>query len=249
MSESRGDLVRKTIGMIGGMSHESTIVYYEHIHQVYRARYDDLDYPPILIYSVPFGDCRSWTERGAWNEAGAALGKAARRLHAAGADFALIACNTMHIAFDMAQDESPIPLLHIIDVIAEAITDRQLTRVGLLGTQVTMQHLFYRQRLASRGLTALVPPPESQEEVNRIIYEELTRGLIRPESKAVYLDIISELEARSVQGVILGCTEISLLIQQGDCALPLFDTTRLHAEAALEAALGERAFPGLDRLR
>ncbi|MEA3345945.1 MAG: aspartate/glutamate racemase family protein [Chloroflexota bacterium] len=233
--------MRKTIGIIGGMSHESTIVYYEHIHRAYQARYDDLDYPPILIYSVPFGDCQSWTEREAWYEAGAALGEAARRLHDAGADFALIATNTMHIAFEAAQVGSPTPLLHIIDVTAEAILDRKLTKVGLLGTRVTMQHPFYRQRLAAQGLTALVPSPESQEEVNRIIYEELTRGRIQRESKEAYLEIIDELEDRGAQGVILGCTEIPILIQQEDCELPLFDTARLHAQAALEAALGERA--------
>lgn len=236
--------MRKTIGIIGGMTHESTIVYYDHIHQAYRARYNDLDYPPIVIYSVPFGDCRRWTEQEAWAEAGAALGEAARRLHAAGADFALIATNTMHIAFDTAQAASPVPLVHIIDVTAEAVLARKSTTVGLLGTRITMQHPFYRQRLAVHGLTTLTPSLDSQGEVNRIIYEELTYGCIRPESKAVYLDIIGELETRGAQGVILGCTEIPLLIQQGDCALPLFDTTRLHAEAALEAALGERALQG-----
>lgn len=232
--------MRKTIGIVGGMSYESTIVYYEHIHRAYRARYDDLDYPPILIFSVPFGDCVRWTEEEAWDEVGAALGQAAGRLGAAGADFAMIATNTMHIAFDIAQASSPIPLIHIIDVTAQAILARDITRVGLLGTRITMRHPFYQERLAGHGLATVVPSLESQDEIDRVIYQELVFGHIRPASKAAYLDIIGELEARGAQGVILGCTEIPLLVQQADSVLPLFDTARLHAEAALEAAVGER---------
>ncbi|NPV06850.1 MAG: aspartate/glutamate racemase family protein [Anaerolineae bacterium] len=239
--------MRKTIGIIGGMSPESTLVYYEHIHWTYRAHHGDVNYPPVVIYSVPFADCRRWTADQAWEEAAAALGDAARRLHAAGADFALIATNTMHIAFESAQRRSPIPLLHIIDVTAEAILARGLTRVGLLGTTTTMQHPFYRDRLSAYGLTAVVPSADQQEQVSRIIYEELTNGEVRPQSKATYLQAIAELEAQGAQGVILGCTEIPLLIGQDDLALPVFDTTRLHAEAALAVALEERPLPRAGR--
>jgi len=231
--------MRKTMGIIGGMSPESTLVYYEHIHRTYRESRHDVNYPTVLIYSVPFEDCRRWTVEQAWDEAGEALGAAAEALHSAGADFALIATNTMHIAFDIAQRRSPVPLMHIVDVTAEAIVAQGVKKIGLLGTRTTMQHPMYPQRLSAYGLHTLVPTEEQQEFVNRTIYNELTQGEVLPASRASFLEIIHDLERRGAQGVILGCTEIPLLIRQQDLALPVFDTARLHAEAALAMALGE----------
>lgn len=229
--------MKKTIGIIGGMSHESTVTYYEHIHAVYRQRFKDFDYPPIVIYSMPFSDCVRWTENGSWEEAAEALADAANRLHRAGADFALMATNTMHIVFDQVERGSLIPLLNIIDVTAGAIKDRGYERAGLLGTTTTMETGFYRDRLERNGIQAIVPEKRDMLEINRIIYEELTAGKILTESRSVLTRIIEDLGKKGAQGVVLGCTEIPLLVRQRDTSVPLFDTTRLHAEAALDLSL------------
>lgn len=231
--------MHKTIGIIGGMSHESTVTYYEHIHRTYHARFGTIDYPPVIIYSVPFSECVRWTRTSQWDEAAEALADAAQRLHAAGAEVAVIATNTMHIVFDAVQARSPIPLLNLIDVTAEAIKERGLTTIGLLGTATTMEHPFYRERLAKHGLTTLVPEVDERILMERVIYDELTAGDIRAESRKAFLKIIDNLRTRGAEGVILGCTEIPLLVQPEDCDLPLFNTTRLHAEAVLNWALGQ----------
>ncbi len=229
--------MHKTIGIIGGMSHESTVTYYEHIHRTYYERFARIDYPVVVIYSVPFSECVRWTKTDSWDEASEALLKAVKSLHAAGADFALIATNTMHIVFDQVASGSRIPLLSIIDVTARAIKEKRMQKVGLIGTAKTMEHPFYRERLEQNGLTALVPGSDDRGIIERIIYDELTSGKILPASRDAFIAIIRRLEERGAQAVILGCTEIPLLVSQEDAAIPLFDTTRIHAEAALELAL------------
>jgi aspartate racemase len=229
--------MHKTIGIVGGMSHESTVAYYEHIHRTYYERFKRIDYPAVVIYSVPFSECVRWTKTDSWDEAAKALLQAVKSLHAAGADFALIATNTMHIVFDKVAGDSPVPLLNIIDVTAKAVRERRLQNVGLIGTAKTMEHPFYRERLEQNGLTALVPDKKDRDLIERVIYDELTAGKILPESRDAFLAVIQRLGDRGAQAIILGCTEIPLLVSQKDTGLPLFDTTRIHAEAALELAL------------
>jgi aspartate racemase len=239
MSESEGQSrSRQTIGIIGGMNYQSTMLYYEHIHQVYQAKFGDQNYPRVIVYSLPFADYLDWYKRRAWAEASETLSDAAGRLTSAGADLALIASNTMHIAFETVQANSPIPLLHVADPVAEAIKLLGLTTVGLLGTQTTMQHPFFRDRLAANGIGTLVPPLDAQIEGSRIIFQELAAGVVRPESKSVYLGIMAELARRGAGGFVLACPELPLLVQPSDSSLPLFDSTKLHAEAALAEAVG-----------
>jgi aspartate racemase len=229
--------MHKTIGIIGGMSHESTVTYYEHIHRTYYERFGSTDYPIIIIYSVPFSECVRWTKNNLWDEAAQALLQAVKALHAAGADFTLIATNTMHIVFDRVAEASRIPLLSIIDVTAKAIKKKGYNKVGLMGTARTMEHAFYRERLEKHGVAALVPDSDDRALIDRMIYEELTAGKILPESRDAFLRIIQRLKESGSQGIILGCTEIPFLVRPEDADLPLFDTTRIHAEAALEFAL------------
>jgi aspartate racemase len=229
--------MHKTIGIIGGMSHESTVTYYEHIHRLYYQRFGRIDYPRVIIYSVPFSECVRWTKTDSWDQAAAELSGAAKSLHAAGAEFAVIATNTMHIVFDQVAEASPITLLSIIDVTAQAIRERGFDMVALLGTAKTMEHPFYKDGLNKHGLEVLVPEEDQRQEIERIIYEELTAGKIVPESRGKIIKTIATLKERGAQGVILGCTEIPLLVKPHDTDIPLFDTTRIHAQAALEFAL------------
>jgi aspartate racemase len=229
--------MHRTIGILGGMSPESTSVYYEHITREYTARHADFGYREILIYSVNFQRYVDWQRQGLWAEAAGAMVEALERLRLAGADFGVIATNTMHIVFEQVQAAVGMPLLSIVDATAQAIRDAGLRSVGLLGTVFTMRERFFREGLSRRGMEVLVPQDGDQDRINEVIYQELCRGEIRPESRAKFLDIIEALRERGAQGVVLGCTEIPLLVRPEDCRLPLFNTTILHAERALEYAL------------
>lgn len=227
----------KKIGILGGMSPESTTLYYEHITRTYTTRFGDYGYPEILIYSVNFQKFVDWQHSGHWQEAAREMANALESLHRAGADFGLIATNTMHIVFDEVQGAVHMPLVSIIEATADAILAAGIRTVGLLGTIFTMSERFFRDGLERRGIIAVVPEPESQQRMNTIIYQELCRGEIRPESRQTFLDIIGCLRSRGAQGMVLGCTEIPLLVEPRHCDLPLFNTALLHAGKALDFAL------------
>jgi aspartate racemase len=227
----------KTIGILGGMSPESTVAYYEYLTRTYTERYGDYGYPPIVIYSVSFQPYVDWPAAGRWDLVAEGLGAAAEKLEAAGADFILIATNTMHRVLDEVQARVTVPLLSLLEVVGEAVEERGWQRVGLLGTRFTMESDLYTRPLGERGIEVLVPDPEARSEVDRVIYEELVAGEINPASRARFKEIVVRLGQAGAEGVILGCTEIPLLLRPQESALPLVDTTRVHAEAALEYAL------------
>ena len=230
----------KTIGLIGGMSWESTVPYYQLINRAIAAELGGLHSARILLYSVDFAEVEVLQHAGRWDEAGALLADAAARLECAGADFLLICTNTMHKVADAVQAAVGIPLLHIADPTAQAIRRAGHARAGLLGTRFTMEQDFYKQRLVRQhGLEVLVPPEADRAIVHRIIYEELCLGAIRDDSRREYQRIAQALIDAGAQCVILGCTEIGLLLKDGDIAAPLFDTTALHARAAALMAVGK----------
>jgi aspartate racemase len=232
----------RTIGLLGGMSWESSSEYYRLINQHIQQRLGGLHSAQCVMYSVDFAQVEELQHRGAWEEAGALLADAAQRLERAGADIVVLCTNTMHKIAPAIEAAVAIPLLHIADPTAHAITREGIRVVGLLGTRFTMEQEFYKGRLvAQHGLEVLVPPADQQAIVHRIIYEELCLGRIVPESRQAYQTIMAELVEAGAQGIILGCTEIGLLVQEHDTTVPVFDTTKLHAEAAVDFALGEHA--------
>ncbi len=228
----------KVIGLIGGMSWESTVEYYRLINESVKERLGGLHSAKSVLYSVDFAEVEELQRRGQWAEAAQLLVGAAQNVEKAGADLVLICTNTMHKLADTIQSRIGIPLLHIADATAEKVKQAGLKRVGLLGTRFTMEEDFYRGRLAGQfGLEVVVPDPGDRETVHRIIYEELCVGTIRPESRAQVAGIMSRLVKMGAEGIILGCTELGLLLGAEDSRVPLFDTTRLHALAAVEYAL------------
>ena len=232
----------KTIGLIGGMSWESTVPYYQTVNRTVGERLGGLHSARVLLYSVDFAEVEALQHAGRWDEAGALLADVGARLEAAGADLLVLCTNTMHKVAPAIEARVRIPLLHIADPTAQAIRRAGHTKVGLLGTRFTMEQDFYKARLAERhGLTVLVPPEPQRATVHRIIYDELCLGMIREESRREYQRIAAGLLAAGAQCVILGCTEVGLLLKDGDVAAPLFDTTALHARAAALMALGELA--------
>jgi aspartate racemase len=229
--------MHRTIGILGGMSPESTIAYYEHITRACAERFGDYGYPPIIIYSVSFQPYVDWPNADRWDLVAQGLSQAACRLVGAGADFVIIATNTMHLVFDQIQASVDVPVLSLLDAVADATHTQGLDTVGLLGTRFTMGKGFYQDALGRHNIRVLVPDAHDQDYVNRVIYEELVAGQLHPASRQGYLDVIRRLEDQGAQGVILGCTEIPLLIDESDAGLPLFDTTAIHAEAALQYAI------------
>ncbi|MGA5558482.1 aspartate/glutamate racemase family protein [Streptomyces lavendulocolor] len=227
----------KTIGLIGGMSWESSAEYYRLLNELVRERLGGLHSARCILHSVDFAEIERLQVSGEWEQAGEVLAEAGRGLAAAGADLLLICTNTMHKVAGQVQDAVPVPLLHLGDATADAVRAAGLRTVGLLGTAFTMEQDFYRDRLAGHGLTVLVPEAEGRAEVHRIIYEELCLGIVDDGSRAVYQRVVDQLVADGAEGVVLGCTEIELLIGQEDSPVPVFPTTRLHAEAAVTAAL------------
>jgi aspartate racemase len=230
--------MHKRIGILGGMSPESTVEYYQHITRSYTERYGDYGYPEVLIYSVSFQSYVDWPDRDRWDLVAQGLSDAARSLEAAGAEVIVLATNTMHLVYDEIQSSVTVPMLGLPGVVADAVLASGMDTVGLLGTRFTMEKSFYQDALARRGIAVLVPDEADRAYVNAVIYDELVAGRIRDESRAGYVAVIERLAQRGAQGVILGCTEIPLLVSEEDAGMPLFDTTRVHAEAALDYALG-----------
>ena len=228
----------KTIGLIGGMSWESTVPYYRIVNETVKERLGGLHSAKVVLHSVDFHEIEALQHAGDWDAAGAAMAAAARSVHAGGADFLVLCTNTMHKVAEAMERAVPIPLLHIADPTAAAVLDRGIRRVGLLGTRFTMEETFYRGRLEGRhGLEVVVPEPEDRATVHRVIYQELCLGRVLEASRAEYRRIIRRLAAAGAEGIILGCTEIGLLVNPADEDLPLFDTTCLHARAAAERAM------------
>lgn len=227
----------KTIGLLGGMSWESTGLYYRLINQGVKARLGNLHSARIAMVSVNFQEIEILQQREDWDGAGQILAGAARQIEVAGADFLLICTNTMHKVAPQVEAAITIPLLHLADATAQRIKAAGMTTVGLLGTNFTMEQAFYKDRLARHGLNILIPPPADRELVHRIIYDELCLGRIKDNSRNTYLRIMDDLRRRGAAGIIEGCTEIGLLVQQQHTDIPLFDTTAIHAEAAVQEAL------------
>jgi len=228
----------KTIGLLGGMSWESTLEYYRIINQAVKARLGGSHSAQCLLYSVDFDQIETLQHAGEWDALTAAMLAAVHRLERGGADCLVICTNTMHRMADEIQAASTLPLLHIADATANAINASGVDTVGLLGTRFTMEGDFYRGKLErEHGLRVLIPDETGRELVHHVIYTELIQGNIRAESRQAYLEIIAQLQSRGAQGVILGCTEIPLLIKSEDAPIPVFDTTTIHAQAAVDWAL------------
>jgi len=228
----------KTIGLIGGMSWESSIEYYRIINETVKARLGGLHSAQSLMFSFDFAEIEALQHAGDWDQLSQVMIDAAKKLESGGAGLLVICTNTMHRMADEVQAAVNIPLLHIADAAAQAIKEQNLHTVGLLGTRFTMEGDFYRLRLEQQhGLNVLIPPEEARRTVHRIIYDELVKGEIRDASRNTYIEIIDSLKNRGAQGIILGCTEIPLLVGQEDVPIPLFDTTTIHAQAAVAWAL------------
>lgn len=225
--------MQNTLGIIGGMSWESTDSYYRLINEGVKAKLGNLHSADLLIHSVDFALIEALQMQGDWAAMGNTLADSAKRLQAAGAQGLLIATNTMHKVADEVQAATGLPLIHIADTTAQAIHAQGLTKIGLLGTQFTMTQDFYKQRLIDAGLQVIIPNDNERAEVHRIIYDELCQGKLLDSSRDYYTQVITELAEQGCEGVILGCTEIGLLIKQKDSPIPVFDTTAIHAAAAV----------------
>ncbi|UCE57070.1 MAG: aspartate/glutamate racemase family protein, partial [Desulfobacterales bacterium] len=224
----------KTIGMIGGMSWESSIEYYRIINETVRDELGGLHSARSIMYSVEFAEIETLQHQDRWDDAAKIMIAAARSIENGGADFGIICTNTMHKLYDIVQQNIRIPILHIADATAEAIQANGIKKIALLGTRFTMLEDFYKGRLVDKyGLDVIIPSPEDMEIVHHVIYDELCAGIIDPDSKQKYADIISRLVTKGAKGIILGCTEIGLLVKQADSPVPLFDTTEIHAKAAV----------------
>lgn len=227
----------KTIGLIGGMSWESTVPYYQIINEEVKQKLGGLHSAKIILYSVEFDEIEKCQSSGNWEKSGEILGHAAQGLEAAGADFILICTNTMHKVAPQIASMIHVPIVHIADATADALQEKHIGKVGLLGTKYTMTQDFYKQKLIDRGIEVVIPDAEDIETVNEIIFHELCVGKVLDESRARFQEIIKRLQEKGAEGVILGCTEIGLLIHQPDSVLPVFDTTLIHAKKAAEIAL------------
>ena len=230
----------KTIGMIGGMSWESSIEYYRIINEAVREKLGGLHSAKSIMYSVEFAEIEALQHQNRWDELASIMIEAARSLERGGADFVIICTNTMHKLYDDVQKNIQLPMLNIADATAEKIKTEGIQKIALLGTRFTMEEDFYKGRLVDRyGLDVIIPAEDEREIVHRVIYDELCAGMINSDSKQKYADIIQRLVAEDAGGVILGCTEIGLLVKPEDSSVPLFDTTEIHAKAAVKYALEE----------
>lgn len=230
----------KTIGLLGGMSWESTVSYYQEINEGVKAALGGLNSAEIVLYSVNFQPIETMQHEGRWQETGQLLAQAARQVEAGGADMLLLCTNTMHKVADQIETALTIPMIHIADATAAKLVEDGIRQVGLLGTQFTMEQAFYKGRLTDKfGIDVLIPTPSQRDDVHRIIYDELCLGTITEPSRALYLDTIADLHTRGAEAVILGCTEIALLVQQAHTDVRLYDTTALHAARAVALALTE----------
>jgi aspartate racemase len=234
----------KTIGFIGGMSWESSLEYYRIANEKVKELRGGFASCRCLMYSVDFSEVEKLQHRGDWEALNNLMADAAIRLYKGGADLIVLCTNTMHLCADAIQQAVPLPFLHIADATGKQIASKGLKTVGLLGTRFTMEEDFYKERLRENfNIRALIPGEEDRDSVHRIIYEELVDGVIREASRKVFRDIISGLVERGAEGVVLGCTEIPLLISQKDVSVPVFDTTRIHAEEAVYQVLSESLGP------
>jgi aspartate racemase len=227
----------KTIGILGGMSWHSTELYYRLINEGVQQKLGGLHSARILMSSVEFAEIAQLQSAGDWDQAGKILATEAQKLERAGADFLLIATNTMHISVPIIEQSCNLPILHIADATAQAIIDAGHFRIGLLGTKFTMQKDYYRSRLEARGLEVLVPPDTACERINQVIFKELCLGKTEDDSREFYLGEINQLVEKGAECIIEGCTEITLLVTPEHTSIPLFDTTAIHAKAAVERAL------------
>ena len=227
----------KTIGMIGGMSWESTAEYYALINEAVKGALGGYHSAKCILHSVDFHEVEACQSAGEWDKVGDMLANAAQGLERAGADFIILCTNTMHKVLPQIQARVSIPILHIADALAKVLKENGITKVALLGTRYTMEQDFYIARIKSHGINVLVPEKEDRDFINRVIFEELCQGILRPASRERYVRIIEELYALGAQGAVLGCTEIGLLVKQTDTNIPLFDTTRIHAQMAVRLAL------------
>lgn len=234
----------RTIGMLGGMSWQSSAEYYRLANELVSERLGGLHSARLVLASVDFADIERLQVAGRWEQAGRMLAEAAQSVEAAGAELLVLCTNTMHKVADQVQAAVGIPLLHLADATALAVTRAGLGTVGLLGTAFTMEQDFYRDRLAGHGLSVLVPPAGDRAEVHRIIYDELCLGVVREESRQVFRDVIRRLAEAGAEGMVLGCTEIELLVRTTDSPVPVFPTTRLHVQTAVEWALADPAAAG-----
>lgn len=227
----------KTIGLLGGMSWESTATYYKIVNEVVRAELGGLHSAKVLLYSVDFQEIEECQANGEWDKSAEILSIAARNIEKAGADFLVICTNTMHKVASNIQKEISIPIIHIASATAQKLTEKSINRVALLGTKYTMKQDFYKNILIERGIEVLIPNDDDIEIINNVIYDELCLGIIKNRSKEKYMKIIGKLIENGAQGVILGCTEIAMLIGQEDTSLPVFDTTQIHATLAAMFAI------------
>ncbi|MGN4443959.1 aspartate/glutamate racemase family protein [Bacillus cereus group sp. MYBK79-1] len=230
----------KTIGLIGGMSWESTSEYYRIINEEIKERLGGLHSAKCMIHSVDFEEIERFQSNGDWNGAGEVLGNAAYSLQKGGADFIIICTNTMHKVVEKIKENIHIPVLHIADATAKEIKRKDIQKVGLLGTKYTMEQDFYKLRIEENHIKVMVPSKKDREKVNEVIYTELCLGKITSQSREYYKRVIEELVQEGAQGIILGCTEIGLLIKQEDVLVPIFDTTHIHAVEAVNFALQNR---------
>ncbi|WP_113921310.1 aspartate/glutamate racemase family protein [Alkalibaculum bacchi] len=229
----------KTIGLIGGMSWESTVTYYQMINETVKEKLGGLHSAKLLLYSVDFAEIEECQAKGEWDKSADILAEAALNLERAGADFIVICTNTMHKVAPQIQKKISIPIIHIADATAEKLKEQQIRQVALLGTKYTMTQEFYKERIEDKEIEVLIPDSDDVELVNRVIYDELCLGIINDASRKECIRVIDSLKEKGAQGVILGCTEIGLLISQKDSPLPVFDTTEIHARVASMKAIQE----------
>ena len=227
----------KTIGMIGGTSWESTQLYYQQLNELTAQALGGLHSARCILYSLEFGEVYAHMERGDWDAAAEITAQAAKALEDAGADFLILCANTSHKFCPAIEQRVSIPILHIVDAVVEAIRARGLRTVGLLGTKYTMQEDFYLPRLEAAGIRVLLPEAAEMEEVNRIIYEELCVGVVKEASRETLSALVKTMHAEGAEGVILGCTELGMILSGEDAAIPLLDTVKIHSEAAVRMAL------------
>ena len=222
----------KTIGLIGGMSWESTVTYYKIINETVKERLGGLHSAKCILYSVDFQEIEECQANGNWEKSGEILGEAANNLEKAGADFIVICTNTMHKVVDQIKEKISIPILHIAEMTAEKILEKGLKNIALLGTKYTMEQDFYKSKLIEKGINVIIPDKNDIEIINEVIYDELCLGIINSNSKKKFLEIVDKLRNKGAEGIILGCTEIGLLIKNEDTDVPLFDTAIIHAGQA-----------------
>ena len=222
----------KTIGLIGGMSWESTVTYYKIINEVIKEKLGGLHSAKCVLYSVDFQEIEECQANGNWEKSGEILGEAAYNLEKAGADFIVICTNTMHKVVNQIKEKISIPILHIAEMTAEKILEKGLENIALLGTKYTMEQDFYKSKLIEKGINVIIPDKNDVEIINKVIYDELCLGTINSDSKKKFLEIVDKLRNKGAEGIILGCTEIGLLIKNADTDVPLFDTAIIHAEQA-----------------